>query len=37
MYSEKYGPMTITETQGSSYNWIMDPWPWDNTGGSMYV
>ena len=37
MYSEKYGPMTITETQGSSYNWIKDPWPWDNTGGSMYV
>ncbi len=36
-YSEKYGPMTITETQGSKYNWIKNPWPWDNTGGSMYV
>ena len=36
-YSEKYGPMTITKTQGSKYNWLKNPWPWDNTGGSMYV
>ena len=37
MYTSKYGPMTITETQGSSYNWINNPWPWDRTGGSKYV
>lgn len=37
MYSEKYGPMTITETQGKTFNWIKNPWPWDKTGGSKYV
>ncbi len=36
MYVEKYGPMTVTETQGIRYNWIQNPWPWDK-GGSKYV
>jgi len=37
LYMEKYGPMTITETTGSTYNWVNNPWPWDNEGGSNYV
>ena len=37
MYVEKYGPMTITETEGNNYDWIKNPWPWDKTGGSKYV
>ncbi len=37
MYAEKYGPMTITETQGEMFNWVKNPWPWDKTGGSKYV
>ncbi len=37
LYSEKYGPMTVTETQSTKYSWLKNPWPWDNSGGSMYV
>lgn len=37
VYSEKYGPMTVTETQSANYTWQKNPWPWDNKGGSMYV
>lgn len=37
MYAEKYGPMTVTETNGEMFNWIKNPWPWDKTGGSKYV
>lgn len=36
-YSEKYGPMTVTETEGEMFNWVKNPWPWDKTGGSKYV
>lgn len=36
-YSKKYGPLTLDETNGNTYNWIDNPWPWDNEGGSMYV
>ncbi len=36
-YSESYGPMTVTQTQGDKFNWINNPWPWDRSGGSKYV
>ncbi len=36
-YSELYGPITITETQGTDFNWIKNPWPWDKIGESNYV
>lgn len=36
-YERIYGPLKITGTTGSKYNWIDSPWPWENTGGSMYV
>lgn len=37
VYVEKFGPMTITETKGETFNWINNPWPWDKMGGSKYV
>jgi len=36
-YVERYGPMTVTETNGQNFNWISNPWPWEKTGGSKYV
>ena len=36
-YSESYGPMTVTQTQGDKFKWINNPWPWDRSGGSKYV
>ena len=37
MYTEKYGPLHLIETQGQDFNWIKNPWPWDKTGGTKYV
>jgi len=37
MYVKRFGPMTVTETNGANYNWISNPWPWDKMGGSKYV
>lgn len=36
-YERLYGPLEITGTTGSKYDWIDSPWSWDNKGGSMYV
>ncbi|MCM1052430.1 MAG: spore coat protein CotJB [Ruminococcus sp.] len=36
-YEKKYGPLELTNTIGSKYNWLNSPWPWDNLGGSLYV
>ena len=37
-YAKKYGPLTLSDTvNNSSYEWIKNPWPWENDGGSMYV
>ncbi len=36
-YMRTYGPLTVTKTTGVKYNWLNNPWPWDKTGGSMYV
>lgn len=39
VYSRKFAPLTIDSaevSQTSSWNWILQPWPWENTvkGGS---
>jgi len=36
-YENVFGPLEITSTTGNKYNWLNSPWPWENTGGSMYV
>lgn len=36
-YAKKYGPLTIDQTTSNEYEWIKNPWPWDKSGGSMYV
>ena len=33
LYEQQYGPLQVTETSMSSYDWISDPWPWDKTKG----
>lgn len=32
-YEKKYGPLTLmaSGTDGKTYNWLQDPWPWDAT------
>lgn len=36
-YERIYGPLEITGTTGSKYNWLNPPWPWEENGGSIYV
>ena len=36
-YVKKYGPLEVTEVMRNKFNWIDSPWPWENSGGSMYV
>ncbi len=36
-YAKKYGPLMLVQDKGTKYDWIKNPWPWDNDGGSMYV
>jgi spore coat protein JB len=36
-YANNYGPLTLDETNKETYNWINNPWPWEKSGGSMYV
>ena len=36
-YVKKYGPIVVCESDGATFNWVKNPWPWDNKGGSMYV
>ncbi len=36
-YMEQYGPLTVTKTKGNKFNWIDNPWPWDDLGGNIYV
>lgn len=37
LFTEKFGPITVKEDKGSTFDWQKNPWPWDNEGGSMYV
>ena len=36
-YARTYGPLTLEQTNKNSYEWMKNPWPWDKSGGSMYV
>ena len=36
-YEKKFGPLELTCVKGYEYDWISNPWPWDNDGGNMYV
>ena len=36
-YAKMYGPLTLDQTNSESYEWMKNPWPWDKSGGSMYV
>ena len=34
-YEKQYGPLEqASAAQGSSYNWLENPWPWDYVGGT---
>lgn len=36
-YAKRFGPLTLDQTNGNSYEWMKNPWPWNKSGGSMYV
>ena len=36
-YETMYGPLEINHESGNKFNWLENPWPWDNERGSMYV
>ena len=29
-YEEKYGPISTQSENGNRWDWISNPWPWDN-------
>ena len=37
-YVKCYGPLEVMDSESSSkFEWINNPWPWENTGGTKYV
>lgn len=32
-----YGPIDVIDINSDNFNWIEDPWPWQNEGGAKYV
>ena len=37
-YVECFGPLEVNENKSlSKFEWIDNPWPWQNTGGTKYV
>ena len=37
-YVKTYGPLEVIDNNSlSKFNWINNPWPWENTGGTKYV
>ena len=36
-YEKQYGPLCLESTVDSTYEWINNPWPWDNIGGMKNV
>ncbi len=36
-YTTKFGPLAITNVQSQKYEWLKNPWPWDESGGNLYV
>lgn len=35
-YVKLYGPLKLEQVNGNTFNWVSD-FPWERTGGSMYV
>lgn len=35
-YIKEYGPLKVEQVNGKTFNWVSD-FPWEKTGGSMYV
>jgi len=33
-YEKKYGDITSSQSDRNGWNWISDPWPWDNDKGA---
>ena len=36
-YEQNYGPLELCSTYSNNYDWINNPWPWENDGGTKYV
>ncbi len=37
-YVKNYGPLEVIDsTSDEKFDWISNPWPWDNEGGTKYV
>lgn len=37
-YVKKYGPLELIDSDNATkFEWIDNPWPWDNSGGVKYV
>ncbi len=37
-YVKQFGPIDVIDVNNSQqFNWIDDPWPWQNEGGAKYV
>lgn len=37
-YVKCYGPLEVMDSESlSKFEWINNPWPWENTGGTKYV
>ena len=31
-YEAKYGPLQVRNYDSGNWNWVNDPWPWENMG-----
>ncbi len=36
-YIKTYGPLQLDEVSATKYNWLDDPWPWNDTEEAKYV
>lgn len=34
MYNKEFGPLCSTDSNKEYFDWVNNPWPWDNKGGS---
>ena len=36
-YVKLYGPLQVDEAESKTFDWIKDPWPWNNREDGLYV
>lgn len=36
-YVKQYGPLQVTEALGEPFNWLNEPWPWNDREDAKYV